>query len=115
MLPPSARTRAARDARSTFPQSHARAARCAWQGEVSKTDGQSRRSLLPFARSSLAASTNLGGASTRRASAVVGSKTLAAFGAYPASLVTVDLRGKLHKGGSFHSGSPGLWLLATNR
>src|SRR5512145_1954978 len=44
MLPPSARTRAARDARSTFPQSHARAARCAWQGEVSKTDGQSRRS-----------------------------------------------------------------------
>ncbi|HMA94653.1 MAG TPA: hypothetical protein VKP30_18310, partial [Polyangiaceae bacterium] len=45
-----------------------------------------RPPLLPFARSSLAASTNLGGASTRGASAVVGSKTLAAFTA-PAALL----------------------------
>src|SRR5512133_2828488 len=75
MLPPSARTCAARDARSTFPQSHVqwppaapaelrwapwpcveactqctiplwvvRYAHCAWQGEVTQTDGQSRRS-----------------------------------------------------------------------
>ncbi|HMA94181.1 MAG TPA: hypothetical protein VKP30_15930, partial [Polyangiaceae bacterium] len=42
--------------------------------------------LLPFARSSLAASTNLGGASTRGASAVVGSKTFAAFTASAALL-----------------------------
>src|SRR5512133_3385391 len=44
MMPPSARTRAARDARSTFPQSPARAARCAWQGEVLEHDGQKRHS-----------------------------------------------------------------------
>src|SRR5512145_2167393 len=60
-MPPSARTRAARDARSTFPQSHARAARCAWQGEVSDAP-----------------------------------RSLAAFGACPASLVTVALRRILH-------------------
>src|SRR5512145_1749584 len=70
MLPPSARTRAARDARSTFPQSHARAARCAWQGEVLEHDGQSVTPRAP--------------------------RSLAAFGACPASLVTVALRRILH-------------------
>src|SRR5512133_3339120 len=87
--------------------------------------------LLPFARSSLAASTSLGGASTRRASAVVGSKTLAAFtapagaprrartvalsvlrvGACPASLVTVALRRILHSVDNSASGRFGFTAL----
>ena len=49
MMPPSARTRAARDARATFPQSHARAACCAWQGEASEGAPVNQvQRLLPF-------------------------------------------------------------------